>query len=361
MNPPSNPPTEENPALAVVTVTHNSANQVRETLLEVSKQLRDRDELVVVDNASTDGTRAAVRGAAPTARLLNQDHNVGFAAGCNAGVAATSAPLVLLLNPDAQPAPGCLDALRRTAAERPAWGAWQALVTMDAGSTINTAGNVTHFLGVGWAGRCGEPVAQAPRTHVEVDFASGAALVLRREAWEEVGGFDERYFMYGEDLDLALRLWLTGWRVGLAPGARVEHDYEFAKGARKWFLLERNRWWTVLSDYPGGLLLLLLPALIVAELALMATAAHDGWLQAKVRSQAALLKELPAILRRRREVQATRAVPSAEFARHLSASLESPYLGGLARHPLAANLQRTYWSAVRAVLGPASSNQYEPP
>ena len=361
MNPSSDRCTQAGPALAVVTVTHNSADQVRETLLEVSKQLREGDELVVVDNASADGTRATVHAAAPRALVLKRDHNIGFAAGCNVGVAATNAPLVLLLNPDAQPAPGCLDALRRTAVDRPAWGAWQALVTMAGGSRINTAGNVTHFLGMGWAGRCGQPVDHAPRTPVEVDFASGAALVLRREAWQVVGGFDERYFMYGEDLDLALRLWSTGWGVGVVPSARVEHDYEFAKGARKWFLLERNRWWTVLSDYPGILLLLLLPALFAAEIAVMATAARDGWLHAKLRSQAVLLKELPAVLRRRREVQASRTVPTGELARHLSASLESPYLGGLAHQPLVANVQRSYWSAVCALLGTASSNQEEPP
>jgi N-acetylglucosaminyl-diphospho-decaprenol L-rhamnosyltransferase len=359
--PSRDPRARPSPALAVVTVTHNSAGQIHETLLEVSKQLRDGDELVVVDNASTDGTRAAVWAAAPKARVLKRDHNLGFAAGCNVGVAAASAPVVLFLNPDARPAPGCLDTLRRVAVERPAWGAWQALVTMGAGSRINTAGNVTHFLGMGWAGRCGEPVANAPRTPMEVNFASGAALVVRRDAWERVAGFDERYFMYGEDLDLGLRLWSTGWRVGLVPGAKVEHDYEFAKGARKWFLLERNRWWTVLSDYPGALLLLLLPALLAAEIVLMAMAARDGWLRAKLRAQAALLNELPAVLRRRREVQASRTVPTAELARHLSASLESPYLGGLARQALVVKAQRTYWSVVCALLGTVSWNKKAPP
>jgi N-acetylglucosaminyl-diphospho-decaprenol L-rhamnosyltransferase len=247
-------------SFAVVIVTHNSADSVVENLTEIARQLRRGDELVVVDSSSVDGTADAVRAAVPGACVLEQHRNIGFAAGCNLGAAATSMPLLLFLNPDARPAPGCLDALRRTAVERPAWGAWQALVTMDAGRTINTAGNVAHFLGMGWAGRCGEPVAKAPRERVEVDFASGAALVVRREAWERVGGFEDSYFMYGEDLDLALRLWSAGWAVGVEPKATVEHEYEFAKGERKWFLLERNRWWTVLSDYPAALLALLLPA-----------------------------------------------------------------------------------------------------
>jgi GT2 family glycosyltransferase len=333
-------------AIAVVIVTHESAKAVGATLEALSPQLRDADELVVLDNFSGDGTVAAVRGAAPTALVLEQERNLGFAAGCNVGVTATSAPLVLLLNPDAQPAPGCLDALRRIASERPAWGAWQALVTMGDGKQINTAGNVIHYLGMAWAGRCGDPLDTAPQSPVEVAFASGAALVIRRDDWVRLGGFDERYFMYGEDLDLGLRLWLANRRIGLAPDARVEHDYEFAKGGRKWFLLERNRWWTIVSDYPGRLLAFLLPALLLAELALLAVAARGGWLGEKLRAQLAVLRELPQILARRRRVQAGCRISAGEFARRLSAELDNPNLGGLVGVRPLATLQRWYWALV---------------
>ena len=336
--------------IAVVIVTYQSAAHVGDTLCALFAQLSDGDEVVVVDNHSTDGTAEAVRAAAPAVRLFEQEANLGFAGGCDAGADASSAPLLLFLNPDAVPAPGCIDALRAAAGERPGWGAWQPLVTMECGRRINTSGGVTHFLGMGWAGSCGEPVTMAPDALSEVDFASGAALCVRREAWQRVGGFDERYFMYGEDLDLGLRMWLSGHGVGVVPGARVEHDYEFAKGEGKWFLLERNRWWTVLSDYPAALLLLMLPALVGAEAALLAVAARGGWLRAKLRAQAAVLMELPQILARRRAVQATRSVSVVEFADHLSATLDNPYLGAAARTSAVDQVQRRYWLAVRAAL-----------
>ena len=114
--------------------------------------------------------------------------------------------------------------------------------------------------------------------------------------------------MYGEDVDLSLRLRLAGWGVGVVPAARVEHAYEFAKGAYKWFYLERNRWWTVLGAYPGALLWRVLPALLALELALLPVAAVGGWLPAKLRAQAAVLRSLGWALRRRRRVQATRRV-----------------------------------------------------
>lgn len=338
------------PALAVVIVTHESAAYVGDTLRAVSAQLRSGDELVVVDNASSDHTAEAAREAAPHATVLDRRDNLGFAGGCNAGAAASSTPLLLFLNPDATPAAGCLDELRRIAELRPDWGAWQALVTMNGGATINTAGNVAHFLGISWAGGCGDPVARAPSEPTEVAFASGASLVVRRAAWELLGGFDERYFMYCEDLDLGLRLWLSGSAVGVAPAARVEHDYEFAKGERKWFLLERNRWWTVVSDYPARLLVLLAPALFVSEIALLAVATRGGWLRAKLRAQAAVVRELPQLLERRRRVQATRTASEREFAQRLTAELDNPNLGGLADASFLVRAQRVYWASVVRML-----------
>src|SRR4051794_18509221 len=105
------------PALAVVVVCHDSAGAVGPTLEALSAQLRPDDELVVVDNASRDGTRDVVRARAPQATVVESAENLGFAGGCHVGARSSRAPLVLLLNPDAVPAPGCLDALRACAAE----------------------------------------------------------------------------------------------------------------------------------------------------------------------------------------------------------------------------------------------------
>jgi len=157
--------------------------------------------------------------------------------------------------------------------------------------------------------------------------------------------------MYAEDVDLALRLRLAGWGVGVVPAARVEHHYDFAKGDYKWFLLERNRWWTVLAAYPAALLLALLPALLGAELLLLAVAAHGGWLRAKLRAQAAVLRTLPWSLARRRRVQATRRVSARVFAASLTDRLDSPFLGPAAEAPAARTLQSAYWAAALRCAG----------
>jgi GT2 family glycosyltransferase len=341
----------DGPALAVVLVCHNSAADLPGLFGALTPQLRDDDEVVVVDNVSHDGTAGVARRVAADARVVESGANLGFAGGCALGARESRAPLLLFLNPDVVPAEGSLDALRACAAERPGWGAWQALVTMPDERHVNTAGNVVHYVGIGWAGDLGRAVADvAPEPH-DVGFASGAALAIRREAWDAVGGFDPRFFMYAEDLDLSLRLRLAGWGVGVVPAARVAHEYEFAKGDYKWFYLERNRWWTVLGTYPAPVLALLAPALAAFELAVVATAWRGGWLRAKLRAQVAVLRELPAILRRRRAVQATRVIATADFARTLSASLDSPYLAAARGVPGLAAAQAAFYRAVLALLG----------
>jgi GT2 family glycosyltransferase len=332
-------------ALAVVIVAYDSARDLPATLAAVTPQLAGGDELLIVDNASSDDPASA----AGEARVLRLERNLGFAGGCNAGAAATTAPLLFFLNPDARPAPGCLDALRAAAGAHPEWGAWQALVALPGGAAVNTSGGEVHWLGVGWSGGYGSAVSAVAEDRA-VGFASGAALVVRRGAWDAAGGFDPDYFMYGEDLDLSLRLRLAGWGIGLAKAAAVEHHYAFAKGEQKWFLLERNRWATVLGAYPRPLLAALLPALLLAELAFVAAAARGGWLGAKLRAQAAVLRELPDLLRRRAGVQAAATVSASEFARGLTAGLDSPFLGAVARvRPLAA-AQAAYWRLVLAAL-----------
>src|SRR5579875_3784064 len=334
--------------MAVVVVTHDSAEHLPVLLRALIAQLDHDDELIVVDNDSRDATVDVARGFGDRVQVIATGRNPGFGAGCHVGARASTAPLLAFINPDCDLHEGCIEALRETAARQPGWSAWQAAVLLPDGR-INTDGGIVHYLGLGWAGDCEQPIDRLPAEPREIAFPSGAALVVRREAWVALGGLDGSYFMYCEDLDLGLRLWLAGHRVGVVPNARVVHSYEFTKGAAKWFWLERNRIRTVLSVYPGALLWRVLPALLAAELGLLAVAASQGWLSAKLRAQGAVLRDLRAIRRRRRRVQASARVTAPAFAGHLTSSLESPYLGvDPAGAP--ARLQSAYWRLVRGSL-----------
>jgi N-acetylglucosaminyl-diphospho-decaprenol L-rhamnosyltransferase len=342
--------------LSVVIVTHESRQAVTATVPALVEQLRGGDELIVVDNASTDGTAAAVRELAPAARVVETGANLGFAAACNRGAEAAAGELLCLLNPDAVPQSGWREAIERPLADGSGWAAWQALVTADGGRTVNTRGGVVHFTGIAWAGGAGEPVDRSQGwagdgPAVEPGFVSGACLAIPRERFGAAGGLPDDFFLYHEDVDLSLRLRLAGGELGVAPDARVDHDYEFAKGAAKWRYLERNRWATLIRTYPAPLLALLIPALLATELALVVVAAVDGWLAQKLRAWGETLAALPRLVGERREIQAARTASAAQFARALTAELDSPYLGAVGRSAVVAWALRAYWAVVTRLLG----------
>src|SRR5204863_7830175 len=196
------------------------------------------------------------------------------------------------------PAPGFREAIERPLSEERGWAAWQGLVTAGGGRIVNTRGGVVHFTGIAWAGGAGESLPEAPDLG-EPGFVSGACLAIPREAFERAGGLPEQFFLYQEDVDLSLRLRLAGGRLGVEPDARVDHDYEFAKGPAKWRYLERNRWAVLVRTYPAALLALLLPALVATELALVPVSAAGGWLGQKLLAWGDVLRWAPRLLRER--------------------------------------------------------------
>jgi GT2 family glycosyltransferase len=275
--------------------------------------------------------------------------NTGFAAGCNAGADAAGGELLVFLNPDARPAPGFRDAIARPTRDSHGWGAWMGLVTMDDGKLVNTSGGVLHFTGIGWAGEAGAPVDMTRGPH-EVGFVSGACFAIPRVSYLSTGGFPEHFFMYCEDVDLSLRVRLRGDSLGVVPDARVDHDYDFAKGALKWRRLERNRLATVVRTYPSLLLALVAPALVVTEVAIFAAAISGGWGRQKLLAWADVAAALPLLWRERRQVQRSRTISAAAFARTLTPELSSPYLGAVAQSTPVLFGLRAYWAAVRALL-----------
>lgn len=336
------------PRISTVIVAYDSLDDLRRTLPPLRQELRDSDELIVVDNGSGRGLQDELPRLAPEARLIIPGANVGFAEGANIGGAAARHELLVLLNPDTVVQPGWAEAIRGAASGR--WAGWMALVTMDAGSVVNTAGGVLHFTGLGWAGRLGEPLATLPRTPAEVGFLSGACMALPRATWKDLGGFPPHFFMYCEDVDLSLRLRLRGGRIGVIPSAQVIHNYEFAKGRLKWRLLERNRWATVVRTYPMPLLALVFPALLATDVVIWVVALKGGWARAKAQATGELLQNLPRLVRERRAIQATRAIRALDFATALTWEPSSPYLGGAATSPLVSWALRSYWAVVCSLL-----------
>lgn len=217
-------------AVSVVVVSYNTRELLRRCLATVGAH-----PTVVVDNASSDGSAALVRDAFPGARLLALDRNVGFGAGANAGFAHTSTPYVLLLNPDAWPLGSALERLVAFADGDPRL----ALVgpqLVDASGRPQRSVIVQPLGRASLAAAVGIPVwltrgysawrtvrRRRPGPVREDEFLLGAALLVRKEAFDDVGGFDESFFMFDEEVDLSFRLRRRGWRIDLCADAVFAH------------------------------------------------------------------------------------------------------------------------------------------
>lgn len=221
--------------LAVVIVSYGARELLRACLVSLEQQ-RDVEMVVhVVDNASPDGSARMVRDDFPWVRLTALDENLGFARANNLVLRATGEPSVLVLNPDTRLPAGSLRACLDQLARERHTGVLSPRLVDDRGrpdprcrrgfptvwSALCTLARVDGLLGR----RAGDYPARwlDPEAAGDVVAVSGAFMLMRRAALEEVGLFDERYFMYGEDLDLCLRMREAGWAVRYWPGAEVVH------------------------------------------------------------------------------------------------------------------------------------------
>lgn len=219
------------PDMAVVVVSYETRELLRACLESVRAEAPA--EVVVVDNASRDGSAGMVRAAFPEVRLLDNAGNPGFGAAANQGIAACRSPYVLLLNGDTRVRPGALEVLGRELAGHPrAAVAGPQLLNADGTRQPSVFPFLKPFEVLAMNTYLNRLVRRTPRFRPvyfpppagEAPWVKGAALAIRREAFEAVGGFDEGYFLYAEEMDLCWRLRAAGWEVRFTPDARVVHE-----------------------------------------------------------------------------------------------------------------------------------------
>ncbi|MGH3079756.1 MAG: glycosyltransferase family 2 protein [Gaiellaceae bacterium] len=312
----------ERPRVAVAIVNANSGRFLRRSLAALAEQTRAPDRILVVDNGSTDGSADGVEAEFPSVEVIRLDANVGFAAANNlAAREAGDSEWLALLNPDAFPEARWLEELLRAAEAAPGSASFSSRIVMDSDpGRLDAAGDVMHVSGVAWQGGRGESSssAAAPR---EVFSASAAAALYRRDAFLAVGGFDERFFCYYEDVDLGFRLRLVGHRSMYVPGAVARHVGSSAACRDSDFMLyhtHRNIVWTYVKDMPSALFWLYLPQHLLVNLATLAAFAITRRAGVAFRAKRDALRGLPEILRERRAVQDRRVVSSREIRRALA-------------------------------------------
>ncbi len=249
----------------MVIVAYNAGDHLQRCIDALERQTFTDFEAVVWDNASSDDAVGRLR-AGLRIRLERCGENLGFAAANNRAAALSKAPFIVTLNPDAFPEPDWLERLIQAARTYHAESVASLQLSDDDPAILDGAGDCMSIAGIGWRGGYSHARATAPAEPVEVFSACAAAALYRRDAFEALGGFEERFFCYYEDVDLGFRLRLAGGRCVLEPSAIVRHVGSASSDKVSGFAEyhgARNRLWTFLRDMPTVLMPIALPAHIL--------------------------------------------------------------------------------------------------
>lgn len=296
------------PFVSIIIPTYNGQALLAVCLPSLRGQSYPADsfEVIVVDDASGDGTVEWLAAEFPWVQVVRLAQNSGFIAACNAGVAAARGEVLVLLNNDTEAEPGWLAALVAALMDHPQAGsAASKMLLFDRRDTLHTAGDTMGKNGIPrnrgvWEQDTGQYDQQR-----WVFGPCGGAAAYRREAWQQAGGFDPALWMYLEDVDLAWRLQRLGWRSIYAPEARIYHQLSATGGGvLASYYTGRNTLWVIARNWPGALLRRHWWAIVKAQLRI-AWDAMRAWrgeaARARLRGQLAGLLGLPRAWRQRSE------------------------------------------------------------
>jgi GT2 family glycosyltransferase len=300
-----------------------AAGEVLEACLRaLESQTVDEFEVIVIDNSGT----GRVQASRSRVRVISNQRNVGFGAAVNQAFRASTAPYLATLNDDAVADPRWLETLLADAEAHPRTGMFASEVRLAGTGKLDSAGMLIASDG---SSKQRSPTALANAN--DALLPSGSAALYRRAMLEEIGLFDESFFLYCEDTDLGLRAQWAGWGCRYVPGAMVEHRYSHSAGRAsplKAYYVERNRLYTIVKNFPARMLWAAPFASVVRyfwHLAALISgrgiageyrqAGHSTALLPflVIRANLAALFRLPVLLAARRRIRATRRITASEF------------------------------------------------
>jgi hypothetical protein len=322
------------PRVAVVIPNSNGAAWLPGCLDALGAQTFGDHEVILVDNGSDDGSAALVRDRYPQVRVLGLPDRAGFAAAVNTGIGAARGEYVAMLNNDTVARPGWLAALVKTLDESaPEIGAVASkMLSLDDPHLIDDAGDTLSWSSGAAKIGFGEQASGYTDPYEVFSVCAGAAL-YRRSFLDDVGGFDERFFAYLEDVDIGLRGRLLGYRYVFEPRAEVLHKGQGTALRRSDYvrLITRNRLLLFAKSMPAALLIKHLPRLIYGQLYFALLYRHPI---ASIAGYLSFLGSLGHVKRERARLRATRRIDAATLDRALTTKLHEPPLRVLLRKRL---------------------------
>lgn len=277
----------------VIILTYNNMSDIQKCIESILNQTYSNFDVCVVDNASTDTTIEYIRSKFPQVKIIQNDYNLGYAAGNNIGFEASkNSDYIAILNPDTEVDVNWLDELVKPMESNPSIGMTTSKILLyNDRNVINTCGIIAHFTGLTFCRGLYESTERYSAIE-SVAGVSGCSFLIRTSLAKNLGLFDPDFFMYNEDTELSWRVLLAGYEILTVPSSKVYHKYKSNISPTKYFYLERNRYLMLLIHYDVMHFLIFLPSLALAEIIIWCYAIINGsnFVKYKIKSYIWLIK-----------------------------------------------------------------------
>lgn len=316
----------EKELVSIIILNYNGEKFLENCIESIIKETKQKFELIIVDNNSPDKSGEKLSKKYESCRFILNKKNVGVSEGLNIGIRNSNGTHIVLLNNDLIVAPGWLDYLFE-AFKQKGNGLYQPkFLKMKDREIIDSAGNLISIFGFGFSREKGRKDNFQYNTIEEIGFAAGTCLFCSKEIFDKVGLFDEKLFAYNEDLDLGWRAKLLNYKSYYVPKSIVYHhgSAQWKWSGEKFYLLERNRWIVLLSNYSIKTILKLLPSLLIIEFVLLGFFMKKGMLIKKLKSYGGIIKFLSHIKKRRKENKRLKEVNDYEIFKSFCCTIETP-------------------------------------
>lgn len=316
----------EDPLISIIILNYNSGKLLLQCVESIFKSGYKNCEVIVIDNASNDGSHKICKEKFPQILLKENKENLGYCEGNNVGIRESKGEFLVVLNPDTIVDKNWLKELIN-AYHHFGEGLYQPkLLTMDDNSKINSAGNMIQIFGFGYSRGRGELDVEKYNHPQLIGYPSGACLFTSKEVIKKIGYFEPFLFAYHDDLDLGWRAAKIGINSYYIPSALVYHkeSFNFKWSSEKFFLLERNRHYCLLTHYSRRTFYKILPYLILVEIAILFYYLSKGLFKQKIRGYIDIIKKRKFIFTQYYEQEKKRKVTDIEIINRFSNELFVP-------------------------------------
>ncbi|MBL7480010.1 glycosyltransferase family 2 protein [Legionella bononiensis] len=313
--------------IGVIIINYNSSVYLRKTIKALEKQTYKPYQVIIFDNASIEQLPDDIEHSTLPLKIIKSPNNLGFATGNNKAIESLNSKVnwIALVNPDAYPHEDWLLEMVRAIEQNPQYSFWGSqLICEQEPHLLDGTGDIYHISGKAWRMNHRKPLSNAPKEIKELFSPCAAAALYRRDAFNAVQGFDDHYFCYYEDIDLAFRLWLSGYKGCYAPKAIVEHTGSATTKRHSDFYTyhgHRNLVWTYFKNMPFILILITLPLHIMLNILTLFLFMKRGQTATILKSKLDALKDLPRIWKQRKSIQKNRIISSIELLKILKKGL----------------------------------------